>query len=76
MAGPLKVITYNVRGLNSPQKRGRLWQELSHYAIDVAFLQETHFLKGATPNMPLHIFNQWFHAPSPIQKGKGSVHSI
>lgn len=68
MAAPIKVISYNMRGLCSPQKRGRLWQELRHLRGDVVFLQETHFVKDSIPKMPMHVFNQWFHAPSPIAR--------
>lgn len=71
MPGPIKVISYNVRGLSSPHKTGHLWQELRNHAADMVFLQETHFLKGATRIMPLYVFNQWFHAPSPIARERG-----
>lgn len=36
-----------------------------------SFLQEIHFVTGAIPNLPLHLFNQWFHAPSPIARARG-----
>lgn len=73
MAIPIKIVSYNVRDLSLPQKRGRLWHELRHHAVDVVFLQETYFVAGATPNMPLHSFNQWFHAPSPIARARGAT---
>lgn len=71
MATPLKIISYNVRGLCSQHKRGHLWQELHHYVVDIAFLQETHFREGSIPNMPGHMFNHWYHATSSIVRARG-----
>lgn len=69
----LKVISFNVRGLRSPHKRGRLWLELRHLAADVVFLQETHFVEGSIPSLPQYAFNQWYHAVSPIARARGTT---
>uniref|UniRef100_A0A8C5PIJ7 Reverse transcriptase domain-containing protein n=1 Tax=Leptobrachium leishanense TaxID=445787 RepID=A0A8C5PIJ7_9ANUR len=41
--GALKLLSYNVRGLNTPQKRTKILRELRAQRTMVAFLQETHF---------------------------------
>lgn len=45
MAASLKFLSWNVRGLNIPQKRMNTWETLQRYKIDVAMLQETHLLE-------------------------------
>ena len=40
--GPLKVISYNVKGLNSPMKRKKTLNQLKGAHCQIAFLQETH----------------------------------
>lgn len=71
MAATLKIISYNVRGQSSPNKRGRLWVELLHYGAEVVFLQETHFRGSSIPSLPQNIMNQWYHAVSPIARARG-----
>ena len=38
----LKILTLNIRGLNSPIKRIKCLDYLKHKNVDIAFLQETH----------------------------------
>uniref|UniRef100_A0A8C5LNF6 exodeoxyribonuclease III n=1 Tax=Leptobrachium leishanense TaxID=445787 RepID=A0A8C5LNF6_9ANUR len=45
----LHFLTYNVNGLNTPERRKRLFRELRALRSSVAFLQETHFKTGASP---------------------------
>uniref|UniRef100_A0A8C5LZP1 Reverse transcriptase domain-containing protein n=1 Tax=Leptobrachium leishanense TaxID=445787 RepID=A0A8C5LZP1_9ANUR len=45
----LRFLTYNVNGLNTPEKRRRLFRELRALRTSVAFLQETHFKSGVSP---------------------------
>lgn len=71
MTAILKILSYNVRGLNSPIKRGRLWVELQHWGADVVFLQETHFKSSSIPSLPQNVLNQWYHAVSPIARARG-----
>lgn len=40
----LRFVSWNVKGLNSPVKRGRILSHLKHLKTDVAFLQETHLI--------------------------------
>lgn len=71
MNNSLKIMTYNVRGLSSPQKRGCLWQEVRHQAVDIIYMQEMHFMPGSVPKLPLSQYNQWLHTLSPIAKARG-----
>lgn len=40
----LRFVSWNVKGLNGPVKRGRILSHLKHLKTDVAFLQETHLI--------------------------------
>lgn len=40
--GPLKVISYNVKGLHSPIKRKKILNQLKRNSCQIAFLQEAH----------------------------------
>ena len=40
--GSLKVLSYNVKGLNNPVKRKKILNQLKQYKCQIAFLQETH----------------------------------
>uniref|UniRef100_A0A8C5WE51 Reverse transcriptase domain-containing protein n=1 Tax=Leptobrachium leishanense TaxID=445787 RepID=A0A8C5WE51_9ANUR len=48
---PLKLLSYNVHGLNTPEKRSKLMEELHILRASVAFLQETHFREGGAPSL-------------------------
>lgn len=56
----VKILSINVKGLNSPFKRSMLWKEAKSQKADVLCAQETHF-KASSPlrlhdrNFP-HIF--------------------
>lgn len=39
---PLKLVSYNVRGLHSPIKRKKILRQLKQINCQIAFLQETH----------------------------------
>uniref|UniRef100_A0A8C5MZK2 Reverse transcriptase domain-containing protein n=1 Tax=Leptobrachium leishanense TaxID=445787 RepID=A0A8C5MZK2_9ANUR len=45
----LILLSYNVKGLNAPEKRSRLLRDLFQARASVAMLQETHFRGGAAP---------------------------
>lgn len=40
--GKLNLISWNVRGLNSPVKRGKVYAHLKKLGAEIVFLQETH----------------------------------
>lgn len=42
---PLKLVSHNAQGLNSPAKRRKVFQYLYAQKLDVVLLQETHFSK-------------------------------
>ncbi|XP_073480671.1 vomeronasal type-2 receptor 26-like [Aquarana catesbeiana] len=44
-----KISSFNVRGLNSPQKRSMLWKEARLLQSDILCLQETHFSASKPP---------------------------
>ena len=41
----LSCISVNVRGLNSDEKRIKIYEWLKDINIDIIFLQETHFIE-------------------------------
>ena len=41
----LNCISVNVRGLNSDEKRIKIYEWLKDISIDIIFLQETHFIE-------------------------------
>ena len=43
---PIKILSYNVNGLNNPIKRKKILHQLRKEGGDVAFLQETHLNKA------------------------------
>lgn len=50
---PLKINTYNFRGLNSPKKRHQISRELKEFAANIVFPQETNVAftpEGAADN--------------------------
>ncbi|CAI9618011.1 unnamed protein product, partial [Staurois parvus] len=62
---------YNVKGLNCPGKRFRLFKELQHRKSSVIFLQETHLEIESKVRLRTRYFPTWFYADSPIKRAKG-----
>uniref|UniRef100_A0A8C5PEB2 Reverse transcriptase domain-containing protein n=1 Tax=Leptobrachium leishanense TaxID=445787 RepID=A0A8C5PEB2_9ANUR len=65
----LRLTSYNVRGLNTPEKRSKLFRELRSMRTSVALLQETHFRLGSTqalqhPDYPLGYFGSYSEGKS------------
>lgn len=65
------VISHNVRGLNTLEKRVSLLRELHKTKPAVVFLQETHFKTGTAPKITDKHYTQVFHATNPTSKSKG-----
>uniref|UniRef100_A0A8C5MKJ5 exodeoxyribonuclease III n=1 Tax=Leptobrachium leishanense TaxID=445787 RepID=A0A8C5MKJ5_9ANUR len=63
----LKVISYNVKGLNAPVKRHSLAAEVQRLKSDVVCLQETHFKRLAHPLLKIRNFNTQYHATGPTR---------
>lgn len=60
--------SYNVKGLNSPEKHTRLLGRLKSHII---FLQETHFRKDKIPRLGNHRFPIVYHGASQTSKSSG-----
>ncbi|CAH2312669.1 Hypothetical predicted protein [Pelobates cultripes] len=69
----IKIITHNVRGLNSPNKRHTLLKELNNTQADIVCLQETHFKQNSNPILGLKHFLHQFHATSPTKSRGVSI---
>lgn len=67
----LKIITYNVRGLNSPIKRANILCELKCLKAEVAILQETHLSVSKNQKIYYRDFPVWFYGDSPIKGARG-----
>lgn len=76
MTASIKVISYEVRRMCSPNKQNKIWLELRHLNPQIVMLQETHFTSSSTPKMPTHVFNQCFLSPSPFPKARGVAIAI
>ena len=48
--GKLNLLSANVRGLNTDEKRRKIYSWLHESKIDIAFLQETHFIQNSKQN--------------------------
>lgn len=67
----IKLISYNVKGLNSPRKRHKILRELDHLGGDIVFLQETHLTLNTRVRLFSPRFPQWFYGDSPDKGSKG-----
>lgn len=70
---PIKIISLNVRGLNSPQKRTTLQKDnynckTTKQQADIVFLQEMHFASTKTTTIKMKGYNQLFLASGPKKK--------
>lgn len=65
--GP-KIVSLNLKGLNSPHKRRALQKEILYLQGDIIFIQETHFLKHSPPKLLLKHFSQIFTANAEKKK--------
>ena len=67
---PLRVVSHNTQGLNSPIKRRKALQAYKSLHVDVVFLQETHFPKRYAPSF-LHAYFPVFYLSKAENKTKG-----
>lgn len=70
MAG-IRLVTYNVRGLNSPMKCASIMSELRSFKAEVIFLQETHLYLGRNQKIISKDYPLWIYSDSPIRGAKG-----
>lgn len=71
----LKIVSLNVKGLNSPYKRYLLWREALSQKCDILCAQETHLTQSNTPRVSHHKFPHCFFANSD-KKTKGVLIAI
>lgn len=64
-------LTYNVRGLNSPEKRHMVLRELERSAAEIIFLQETHIAQDSNFRLYSRNIPVWYYADSPNRRAKG-----
>lgn len=67
---PLKLVSHNAQGLNSPTKRCKVFQYLYAQKVDVVLLQETHFPKCFNPSF-IHSKFPSFSLANADDKNKG-----
>uniref|UniRef100_A0A8C5LXQ3 Endonuclease/exonuclease/phosphatase domain-containing protein n=1 Tax=Leptobrachium leishanense TaxID=445787 RepID=A0A8C5LXQ3_9ANUR len=67
----LQLLSYNVRGLNIPEKRSRLLRDLRSMRTSVAFLQETHFRADSAPHFNDAAFPTMFFSNFTLGKSRG-----
>lgn len=72
---PLNILSLNVKGLNSPNKRVKAFRTFAHLKASVVALQETHFSTQATPKYFSSKYPQVFSA-SAATKQRGVLIAI
>lgn len=56
------LASWNVRGLNNPIKRGKIFAHLKSLAPDLIFLQETHLKKDSHIRLRCKWINNVYHS--------------
>ena len=62
MSRPLKLLSWNVKGLNHPIKRRKVFSHLKHLKTEVTFLQETHIRSSDNNRLLSKWSGQGFHS--------------
>lgn len=65
------MISLNTKGLNIPEKRCMLLQDLRRLKADIALLQETHFRGDKLPILRNRTFLLAYHSTNSEAKSKG-----
>ena len=68
--GAVRLVSWNVRGMNTPVKRGKVFAHLKSLKADICFLQETHIKKSAAKVLRLRWASQIFQS-NLLVKAKG-----
>ena len=55
-----RIVSWNVRGLNLPVKRGKILAHLKSLKADVIYLQETHIKNTAKQNLRMGLGSEVF----------------
>ena len=59
---PIRFITWNVKGMNHPNKRSRVFSHLKHLKAEIIFLQETHLRIADQTRLRKPWIGQVFHS--------------
>lgn len=66
----IKIVSLNVKGLNSPYKPQMAWKEAKNLHCDVICFQETHFAATKSPTFQNRQFPHIFQANYSSKKGE------
>uniref|UniRef100_A0A8C5M2S8 Reverse transcriptase domain-containing protein n=1 Tax=Leptobrachium leishanense TaxID=445787 RepID=A0A8C5M2S8_9ANUR len=69
----LKLVSYNVRGLNKPEKRRRLLRDMASLHASIVFVQETHFCSTTPPSLRDRRFPLGYFDHAPESKSRGTA---
>lgn len=69
--GSSRVISWNMKGLNTPEKRSFTLLELHRLRGDIGFLQETHFKADSGPKLHNHKYLTAYNLCAEDSKTKG-----
>lgn len=67
----LRVVSWNVNGLNQPEKRTMVLREINRLKAHIGFLQETHFRADRVPCLRDRKYPLTYHACATDTKTKG-----
>ncbi|CAH2220953.1 Hypothetical predicted protein [Pelobates cultripes] len=70
-AAPFHIITQNCRGLNAPEKRAHLLQDLKRRQVSIALLQETHLRDVDNHRLRNKHYHTTFHSNHPTARKAG-----
>lgn len=69
--GVLNVVTLNAKGLNVPEKRRMLLNEMRHMKADIVLIQETHFREDKFPILKNRYYPTAYHSTHIAAKSRG-----
>lgn len=72
---PLKVISYNVKGLHSPIKRKKIMHQMKQANCHIAFLQETHLSDAEHEKLKGSWADKVYYSAHRSGRKKGSIHT-
>ena len=67
----VKLLSYNVKGLNSVGKRLKVLAEIEQLRADVVFIQESHLTLDANVKLYSPAYPIWFYGDSISKRGRG-----
>lgn len=64
----IKIVSFNVNGLNHPAKRSALWKEALKLRSNILCFQESHFKASNTPALRHKLLPHIFLASAPTKQ--------